>query len=116
MRPYERNHRAAIGQVRNHLRGGSHSRNLHRWTCHDTGHFQAQTKVDLQLQLCSPPVSPLGIVADGVSSPHPDPLRDWPILLHFLGQNFLDAERFESRHDGYLTSFKVLYSSSVAWS
>ena len=37
-------------------------------------------------------MSPLGIVPDGVASPHPDPLRDWPILLKLLGQLSLDAE------------------------
>ena len=31
-------------------------------------------------------------IPDRVASPHPDPLRDWPILLKLLGQLSLDAE------------------------
>ena len=31
-------------------------------------------------------------IPDGVASPHPDPLGDWPVLLKLLGQLGLDAE------------------------
>ena len=50
----------------------------------------------LQLELGPPPVAPLGVVADGVARPHPEPLGDRPVLLQLLGQLALDAERLES--------------------
>ena len=52
--------------------------------------------VGLQLELGPPPVTPLGVVADGVASPHPEPLGDRSVLLQLLGQLALDAERLES--------------------
>ena len=61
--------------------------------------YLAQYFHRLQLQLCPPPVSPLGIVPDGVASPHPDPLGDGPVLLPLLGQLALDAESLQGRHD-----------------
>ena len=39
----------------------------------------------------------LGVVADGVAGPHPDPLRDRPVLLQLLGQLDLDAESLVGR-------------------
>ena len=45
-------------------------------------------------------MSPLGIVSDGVASPHPDPLRDGAVLLPLLGQLGLDAECLQGRHAG----------------
>ena len=71
----------------------------------------------LESELGAPPVSPLGVVADGVASPHPetltvslysrsrlnlnipDPLRDGAVLLLLLGELALDAEGLESGHD-----------------
>ena len=84
--------------------------------------WQASGPLDLesslQLQLCPPPVSPLGIVPDCVSSSHPvvkwynfcfiakevkskhlpDPLRNGPVLLALLGQDALHPERLQGRH------------------
>jgi len=34
----------------------------------------------------------LGIVPDGVVGPHPDPVRNRPVLPHLLGQLLLDAK------------------------
>ena len=39
----------------------------------------------------------LGVVADGVAGPHPDPLRDRSVLLQLLGQLDLDAESLVGR-------------------
>merc|ERR550519_2713738 len=61
-------------------------------------------KVDLQLQLRPPPVSPLCVVPDRVAGPHPDPLGDGPVLLALLGKDPLDAERLQSRHLTTVTS------------
>ena len=62
-------------------------------------------------------MSPLGVVADGVTSPHPetltvsvlsrsrlnpsipDPLGDGAVLLLLLGKLALNAEGLESGHD-----------------
>ena len=52
--------------------------------------------VSLQLELGPPPVAPLGVVADGVARPHPEPLGDRSVLLQLLGELALDAERLES--------------------
>jgi len=52
----------------------------------------------LQLQLGPPPVSPLGVVPDGVVMLHPNPLRDGTILLHLLREDLLDPEGLEGRH------------------
>jgi hypothetical protein len=41
---------------------------------------------DLQFDLGTPPVVLLGIVSDHVAGPHTDPLRDWLVLLHLLGE------------------------------
>ena len=51
----------------------------------------------LQLQLGPPPVSPLGVVADGVARPHSDPLGDGAILLKLFGELALDAESLVGR-------------------
>lgn len=34
---------------------------------------------------------------DGVVSPHADPVRDWPVLAHFLSELLLDAESLVRR-------------------
>ena len=49
----------------------------------------------LQLELGPPPVAPLGVVADCVARPHPEPLRDRSVLLQLFGQLSLDAERLQ---------------------
>jgi hypothetical protein len=51
----------------------------------------------LQLELRPPPVTPLGVVPNGVAGPHPEPLRDGTVLLQLLGKLLLDAERFKRR-------------------
>lgn len=51
-----------------------------------------------QAQLGSPPVPPLGVVADPVARFHPDPLRNGPVLLLLLGQEPLDPEGLVRRH------------------
>lgn len=48
----------------------------------------------LQLELGTSPMSPLGIVSNRVACLHPDPLRDWPVLLLLFSQLFLDSEGF----------------------
>lgn len=53
----------------------------------------------LQTQLGSSPVSPLGVVPDFITSFHPNPLGNGPILLLFLGQEPLDPESLVRRHD-----------------
>ena len=58
---------------------------------------EGQVQTDLELELGPPPVAALGVVADGVAGPHPDPLRDRPVLLQLLGQLDLDAEGFVGR-------------------
>merc|ERR1719167_458162 len=52
----------------------------------------------LQLQLCSSPVSPLGIVADLIVVLHPYPLWNGTILFHLFRQFSFDSKRFKSRH------------------
>jgi len=52
----------------------------------------------LELELGSPPVTPLGVVSDRVSGPHSDPLRNRPILLLLLSQHFLNLQRLVRRH------------------
>ena len=81
----------------------------------------AKTRNFLQLQLGSPPVSPLGIVPDCISSSHPiiiifhycialkhdqsisspDPLGDRPVLLSLLGQDALHPEGLQGRHGAH---------------
>ena len=56
-----------------------------------------QVGTDLQLELGPPPVAALGVVADRVAGPHPDPLRDRSVLLQLLGQLDLDAESLVGR-------------------
>lgn len=51
-----------------------------------------------QTQLGSPPVSPLGVVPDLITSFHSNPLENWTILFLFLGQESLDAEGFVRSH------------------
>ena len=41
----------------------------------------------------------LGIIRDGVSSTHADPLGKGPVLLLLLGKNLLDLECLLRRHD-----------------
>ncbi len=53
---------------------------------------------DLQLDLGTPPVVLLGIVSDHVAGPHTDPLSDWPVLLHLLGELCPGEEGLLSRH------------------
>jgi len=52
----------------------------------------------LQTQLGPPPVSPLGVVPDLITSFHPNPLGNGTILLLFLGQESLDSESLVRRH------------------
>jgi len=52
----------------------------------------------LHLELGAPPVAPLGIISDCVASFHPDPLRDWSVLLHFTSKLGLRAERLVGPH------------------
>ena len=52
----------------------------------------------LELELGPPPVTALGVVADCVASSHPNPLWNWTILLHLLGELCLDTEGLVSRH------------------
>ena len=79
----------------------------------DSDHWEADC---LESELGSPPVSPLGIVTDGVASSHPDnnlhekkfhflfqtclpdPLRNGTILFHLLGKLMLDTEGLKCRH------------------
>ena len=51
----------------------------------------------LELELGPPPVAALGVVADGVAGPHPDPLRDRTILLQLLRELGLDSEGLVGR-------------------
>ena len=44
-------------------------------------------------------MSPLGVVPDFITSFHPNPLGNGPILLLFLGQEPLDPESLVRRHD-----------------
>jgi len=62
---------------------------------------------DLQTQLCTPPVSPLCVITNGVTSAHPDPLRNRPVLFAFLGQLLLNAEGFKGRHSALPTSERL---------
>lgn len=48
----------------------------------------------LQLQLGPSPVSPLGVISNGVTSPHSNPLRNRTILPLSLGEFPLDDEGF----------------------
>lgn len=43
-------------------------------------------------------MSPLGVVPDFITSFHPNPLGNGPILLLFLGQEPLDPESLVRRH------------------
>jgi hypothetical protein len=52
----------------------------------------------LQTQLGSPPVYPLRVVPDFVTSFHTNPLGNGMILLLFLGQESLDSESLVRRH------------------
>lgn len=80
-------------------------------------HIKKRIRRDLQLQLGSPPVSPLGVVPDRVAGPHPgvemgkdrwcdmmilpDPLGDGPVLLALLGQDALHPKGLQGRHGAY---------------
>jgi len=44
------------------------------------------------------PMSPLGVVSDGVSSPQTNPLRNRSVLLLRFGELLLRAEGFVARH------------------
>jgi len=61
-------------------------------------HMKKPIRRDLQLQLGSPPVSPLGVVPNSIASSHPDPLWDGPVLFSFLGEDSLHPECFQGRH------------------
>lgn len=50
--------------------------------------------IGLQLELGSSPVSPLGVVSNGVPGFHPHPLGNGSILPLLLGKLFLDSEGF----------------------
>ncbi|CAI8601501.1 unnamed protein product [Vicia faba] len=43
-------------------------------------------------KLGTAPVTTLSVIPDGVVSPHPDPVRDGPVLPHLLRQFLLDHE------------------------
>jgi len=58
----------------------------------------------LQLQLGTPPMSPLGVVTNRVSGTHPDPLRDGAILLPLLGKLLLDPEGLQGGHFNVFSS------------
>jgi len=65
--------------------------------------FQIKTQITYivpasQAKFCSTPMPALGIVPDGVVSPHPDPVRNRPVLPHLLGQLLLDAKSLVWRH------------------
>ena len=51
----------------------------------------------LQLQLCPPPVPALGVVPNGVTGPHADPLGNGTVLLQLLSELALDPEGLVSR-------------------
>merc|ERR1712133_120821 len=53
---------------------------------------------NLKLELGSSPVTPLGIVTDRVTRSHADPLRNGPILLLLLRQDFLNFQCLMRRH------------------
>lgn len=55
------------------------------------------SKNNLVAELGSPPVSTLGVVPDGVAGSEPDPLWDWPVLLHGPAHLGLDLERLVRR-------------------
>lgn len=57
----------------------------------------------LETQLGSPPVPPLGVVPDFITSFHPNPLGNGTILLLFLGQESLDPESLVRRRAGIQT-------------
>lgn len=61
--------------------------------------FVLIAKTHLQLQLCTSPVTSLGIVSDLVVGTHSDPLRNWTILLKLLCKLLLDSECFVRWHD-----------------
>ena len=54
----------------------------------------------LDAQLGAAPVAALGVVADGVVSAVPDPVRDGAVLTGLLGQHLLGAEALVRRHGG----------------
>ena len=56
------------------------------------------TSPTLKTQFGSSPVATLGIVTNFIIGTKTDPLRDWSVLLGFLGQDFLDTESFLGRH------------------
>jgi hypothetical protein len=63
-------------------------------------------RLDLQLDLGTPPVVLLGIVLDHVAGPHMDPLSDWPVLFHVLGKLCPDEEGLVGRHFEEFVSVK----------
>lgn len=48
--------------------------------------------MNLQLELGSSPMSPLGVVSNGVAGLHSNPLWDWTILLLLLRQFSLNSK------------------------
>lgn len=54
--------------------------------------------MNLQLQLGSPPVTPLRVVPDRVASSHSDPLWYRSVLFQLLSKLSFDNKCFMSRH------------------
>ena len=54
--------------------------------------------MSLQSKLGTAPVAALLVVADGVVSPVPDPLRDRAVLTRLLSEGSLDFESLVGRH------------------
>eukprot|EP00297_Palpitomonas_bilix_P023054 CAMPEP_0113879140 /NCGR_PEP_ID=MMETSP0780_2-20120614/7070_1 /TAXON_ID=652834 /ORGANISM="Palpitomonas bilix" /LENGTH=78 /DNA_ID=CAMNT_0000865683 /DNA_START=519 /DNA_END=755 /DNA_ORIENTATION=- /assembly_acc=CAM_ASM_000599 len=52
----------------------------------------------LKAELGPPPVTSLGVVADGVVSLEPDPVRNRTVLLSLLGQDLLNLEGLLGGH------------------
>ena len=54
--------------------------------------YTRDSRHDLQLQFCSSPMATFGVVSDGVSCLHPNPLWNGSILLLLLSKLLLDPE------------------------
>ena len=59
---------------------------------------EEETSPNLDAELGSPPVPPLGVVTNLVVSSETDPLGDGAVLVGLLGQLLLGAESFLGRH------------------
>jgi hypothetical protein len=55
------------------------------------------TIIDLELEFGSSPVSPFGVVSNGVPGLHTDPLRDGSVLSLLLRELAFDSERLVGR-------------------